>query len=297
MKKKSFKMNKKIIGIVVAFIVGCIYIISSYKGFFILEEGFNQLDYLILNILGDSILVGLVTYLSTKSISLYISKKEFERNNKISVSINEKSKKIYNYAEFLKSYNKSNLYFCLSTEDREIVEYVYKRYQVFESIFDKNSLNNKQLQNILNFPFVSRLIVFEKSFTKWENLINDTQKTSDVKLLNTILNDKDYENFEKFSNILNKIKYFEIVNLNSVQSCVLLITAEGRVVNKISCLPNTTYEIYMYFKEEKWVQFIGFKKNYEGEEEAEKIMGFRYSNKLGDTKPAQITLDDYIKIE
>ena len=47
------------------------------------HEGFNELDYLMLNIFGDGIIVGIVTYFSTKLISIQISKNEFNRYNKI----------------------------------------------------------------------------------------------------------------------------------------------------------------------------------------------------------------------
>ena len=56
-------------------------------------------------------LVGIVIHISSKSISTNISKKEFERNNKINVAINEHRNKIMDYEMFMNLYNNSNVFF------------------------------------------------------------------------------------------------------------------------------------------------------------------------------------------
>ena len=72
-------MNKKYkLFLIISLLILLIIIMSfSYYGIWFFTENFNELDYLILNILGDTILVGIVTHISSKNISTSISKKEF----------------------------------------------------------------------------------------------------------------------------------------------------------------------------------------------------------------------------
>ena len=60
-----------------------------------------------MNIIGDTILVGIVTHISSKNISTYISKKEFDRNNKINITVNKSRNSIINYETFMDFYLKS----------------------------------------------------------------------------------------------------------------------------------------------------------------------------------------------
>ena len=88
-------MNKKrkIIIYSIAIIVLILYLTFSYHGILFFTKAYNGLDYVIFNVLGDAILVGITTFISTKYISVYISKKEFDRNNQININIQEKINK------------------------------------------------------------------------------------------------------------------------------------------------------------------------------------------------------------
>lgn len=292
-------LGKRIFSICCVTIFVLLYFVISYKGLFIFEEKFNELDFLIFNITGDALLVGIITYISTKSISLYISKKEFERNNKLDVNVLEKNHSLFNFNTFLNTYGTSNNYFGLSNEDRKIIEYVSKKYHVLKVILNEACINDLMIENILNFPFVSSYIAKGNFIDNWKNLIESCAKGKgkrNVNLLKTVISNEDFEPFDRFSKIIGKIKYFEIVNMNSLQSCTLLVTADNMVVNKISCLPNTVYGLYVYFDEEKWINFIGFNYDYNGKEEATKLVSFKYNNKPYVSKPAHIDLEKYIKV-
>jgi len=290
---------KIILFVLFIFIVLFVYFLMSYKGFWIFETGFNELDYLIFNLIGDAFLVGIVTYISTKSISFLISKKEFARSNKLDVNVVEKNHALYNFIEFIESYGNSNCYFGLSNEDRKVVEYVYKKYQIFDVVLNKAYLDDRELENIMNFPFVSNYIVKGTFVDNWKKMFKELavgKSKENIKLLKCLISDKDYIYFERFSVIIGKIKFFEIVNINSNSGCTLLVTANDMVINKISCLPNSTYKLYVYFDDEKWIQFIGFSYDYDGKSEATNLVGFKYSNELIDFKPAHIDLSKYIKV-
>lgn len=96
--------------------------------FVFFTEKFNEFDYLILNILGDAILVGIVTHISSKNISTFISKKEFDRNNKINITINKSRTSMINYLEFMTAYENSDIFFAIDENDREILNKTYKLY-------------------------------------------------------------------------------------------------------------------------------------------------------------------------
>ena len=61
-------------------------------------------------------MVGIVTYFSTMKVSNFISKKEFERNNKINVSINSRLNNIVDYKSFMELYNNSDVFFAIDEE-------------------------------------------------------------------------------------------------------------------------------------------------------------------------------------
>lgn len=291
--------KKRIFVICTIFAMILLYLIVSYKGLFIFEPNFNDLDYLIFNITGDAILVGIITYFSTKSISLEISRKEFKRNNKLDVNVLEKNHSLFDFNIFLNTYGTSNNYFGLSSEDQKIIEYVYKKYHVFSAILNKEYLNNLTLENVLNFPFISSYIVKGNFIDNWKEMLKECavgKNKRKIELLKSLISEEDFKYFERFSKIIGKIKYFEITNLNSLQSCTLLITADDMVINKISCLSNMIYGLYVYFDEEKWINFIGFNYDYDGNEQATKLVSFKYNNGLHDSKPSDITLEKHKKI-
>jgi hypothetical protein len=52
----------KFIILIVMFILGSTYLICTFKGYLFFAKGYGDLDLLILEIIGNSILVGIVTY-------------------------------------------------------------------------------------------------------------------------------------------------------------------------------------------------------------------------------------------
>ena len=129
MKKKN--ITYKYISLILILLIIILVTLLSYNGLFFFNKGFNDLDYLIMNIIGDTILVGIVTHISSKNISTYISKKEFDRNNKINITVNKSRNSIINYATFMELYKNNNVYFVVTESDRKIIDYVYKLYDCF----------------------------------------------------------------------------------------------------------------------------------------------------------------------
>ena len=294
-------MNKKrkIIICSIGIIALILYLIFSYYGVLFFTKGYNGLDYVIFNVLGDAILVGITTFISTKYISVYISKKEFDRNNQINLNIQEKRHTLYNCEKFLEIYSDSNLYFGMKQKDIDVIEYVYKKYNAFSVVLNRANINDRMVENILNYPFVCSFITKGKFIDTWKEMIdtfNVKECKKNVELLKALIKDEDYDYFERFSEIVNKIKYYEIENINSIQSCMALVTANKRVIAKISCNSNEKYGLYLYFDEDTQIEFIGFNHNYEGEEECTNLMGFKYTNNKEKTTPAVIELEKYIKI-
>ena len=86
MKKKKSKGNTCKIGLLVLLLINTITIlILSYDGLLFFTKGFNDFDFLIFNILGNAILVGIATHISSKNKSLFVSKKDFDRNKKLTL--------------------------------------------------------------------------------------------------------------------------------------------------------------------------------------------------------------------
>lgn len=288
-KEKSFLIVYLLISAILVFIYFCV----SYYGFFIFCEGFNELDYLFFNIIGDAILVGITTYISTKSISLFLSKKEFERNSKLVINIFEKSHSLYNFRTFLDNYSNSNFYFVLSESDKKIVNYVYKKYQLFESVLNKAYESDDALKNILNLPFTAQFISgdFKKN---WKDLIKNTCKgksKNNINLFKTLICEDDYEIFERFSLIMMRIKFFEISNVCQ-NGCTLLICIGNNIISKFSCLSNNLYGVYMYFDAETKIKFTGFSYDYNNKKIAVDLLNCKYCNNVEEV--ANITLEDYI---
>ena len=69
-KLKTYKYKIILLGLIITFIIIAL---LSYNGLLFFTSGFNDLDFLVFNILGDALLVGIVTHISSKNISLFIS--------------------------------------------------------------------------------------------------------------------------------------------------------------------------------------------------------------------------------
>lgn len=119
-------INYKSLLLILLFVVIIIFGILSYNDLLFFTSGFNNFDFLLFNIIGDALLVGIVTHISSKNISLSISKKEFDRNNKINVTINKSRNEIINYETFMNIYKNNDICFAMSESDRKIIDYIYK---------------------------------------------------------------------------------------------------------------------------------------------------------------------------
>lgn len=211
-----------------------IILILSYLGVSFFTKGFNKFDYLLLNVLGDALLVGIVTHISSKTISMYISKKEFERNNKINITLNKNRNGIINYNDFMSLYQNKDVYFLMNESDKRIIEYVYKLYDCFLSIMKCEGVEKQLLDTLLNLPFCIDFIENNDIPDSYNGIIKkiDSHKRFDnISILKEVLsNEKDIKRLEKFSNIMSNIKHYEIANLNCVEGNQLLITA-----NPLAC--------------------------------------------------------------
>ena len=272
----------------------------SYTGVLFFNKGLGSLDYLFLNIIGDAILVGIITYISSKSISVYISRKEFDRRNKICISVNEIRNNISNYNRFIDAFENSTIFFSLDEKEKEIINYVYDFYIKFLNIIVCKDTEKQLFDIILNIPFI--IDAFEdnsvkESFNEILKKFDKQGEFNNISILKVLISKKDIDMLQKFSDIIRHIKHFKVTNLNSSEGCQLLVTADKRVECKISCLPSQSYELYMYYNKEHFIDIIAFSFDFDQKEYASNIYGFKYSNNKDKSKPANINLSNFINIK
>ena len=275
-------------------------IVLSYKGLLFFNSGFNEFDYLMLNILGDAILVGIVTHISSKNIALYISKKEFDRNSKINITINQSRNSIINYEWFMRVYEDQESYFALEDGDQKTVDYIYKLYDCLLNTLKCEGTEKQLLDTILNIPFFFKYYEDEDITESYKEIIakfDSKKRFNNISILKEILKDEDIKKLQDFSKIILDIKHYTIINLNNVEGCQLLITTDSKVACKIPCLPNHSYDLYMYYNSEHWIETLAFSFDFDSKEYATKLSGFKYSNDIEKIKPISINLEDYINIK
>lgn len=124
-----------------------------YNGLLFFNKGFNELDYLVFNILGNALLIGIVTHISTKYIPLLISKK-FDKNNKINITFNKSRNNIINIEMFVNVYENDKSYFSMGKENKKIIDYVYNLYDYFLKALKLEGVEKQSLDNILNILFL-----------------------------------------------------------------------------------------------------------------------------------------------
>ena len=296
-------MNKKLLKyliIILILIFIAILLLFSYNGFLFFNKGFNELDYLIFNILGNALLVGIVTHISTKYISLLISKKEFNRNNKLNITINKSRNNIINFETFMNVYENDKSYFSVDKENQKIIDYVYKLYDCFLKTLKCEGVEKQLFDTILNIPFFIKYYDDENIEECYEEIIKEfdpKKKYNNISILKELLKKEDIKKIAKFSNIILHTKHYIITNLNNLEGCQLLITADNMVSCKIPCLPNNTYDVFIYYDSECWINSIAFSFDYDSKEYATNLCGFKYTNLEEEFKPAHINLKEYIKIK
>lgn len=301
MNRKKFKKHKYNIILVILIIIFII-IISwlSYKGLLFFNEGFNDLDFLLFNILGDALLVGIVTHISSKNISLFISKKEFGRNNKINITINKSRNEIINYETFMNIYRNNDVYFAMSESDRKVIDYIYKLYDCFLNTLMCEGVEKQLLDTLLNIPFFFKYYEDENIEDSYEEIIkkfDPNKRFNNISILKELLTKEDIKKLSHFSNIILNCKHYVITNLNNVEGCQLLATSDNIVACKIPCLPNHTYDVFMYYNSDHWIDFMAFSFDYDSKEYVTNLSGFKYSNNEENIKPAKINLNDFIIVK
>lgn len=274
--------------------------IMSYQGLLFFYPGVNDLDYLILNVLSDALLVGIVTHISSKNIALYISRKEFDRNNKINITVNESRNSIINYETFMNIYENNDSFFAVEKKEMETFDYIYKLYDHFLKTLKCDGTEKQLLDTILNIPFFIKYYDDNNVIECYREILekfDPKSKYNNISILKELISEEDIKQIQKFSNIILYIKHYTIINLNNVEGCQLLIIADNKVVSKIPCLPSHSYDMYMYFDKEHWIDNITFTYDFDSKEYATNILSFKYSNSDEKLKPAKITLKDYINIK
>lgn len=292
--------KKNILLLSIAIILFIVVLVFSYTGIFFFNTGLGSLDYLFFNIIGDAVLVGVTTYISSKSISTYISRKEFDRRNMISVSVSEVRNNISNYKKFIEIYENTNTFFSLDQKHKNIIDYVYDFYVRIINIVLCKDTEKHIFDIILNIPFY--IDTFEDNSVKecYEEILKDFDKTgkyNNISILKDLVKEKDIEMLQNFSSIICNIKHLNITNLNSTEGCQLLVTADKRVECKMAILPSQSYEIYMYYNKNHFIEVIAFSFDLDQKEYASNVYGFKYSNDKEKSKPISINLSDYITIK
>lgn len=292
--------NSKIILLILVFLIIIIITILSYNGLLFFKTGFNDLDFLFFNILGDAILVGVVTHISSKNISLFISKKEFDRNNKINITINKSRNEIVNFKTFMDTYENNNAFFAVNESDRKVIDYVYKLYDCFLNTLMCDGVEKQLLDTLLNMPFLFNYYADENIKDSYEETIkkfDPKKRFNNISILKELLTKEDIIKLSRFSNIILNSKHYIITNLNNIEGCQLLVTSDNIVACKIPCLPNNTYDIFMHYDEDHWIDFLAFSFDYDSKEYVTNLSGFKYSNNQEIIKPIKINLKDFINIK
>ena len=101
-----------------------------------------------------------------------------------------------------------------------------------------------------------------------------------------LLTKEDIKKLSRFSNIILNCKHYVITNLNNVEGCQLLATSDNILACKIPCLPNHTYDIFMYYTSDHWINFMAFSFDYDSKEYVTNLSGFKYTNNEENMKPA-----------
>lgn len=301
MNNENMKNNSyKIILLILVFAIIIIISIASHNGLLFFKSGFNDLDFLFFNILGDAILVGIVTHISSKNISLFISKKDFERNNKINITINKSRNNIINFETFMNTYENNDVFFAVSESDRKVIDYVYKLYDCFLNTLVCEGVEKQLLDTLLNIPFFFKYYADENIEDSYDEIIkkfDPKKRFNNISILKELLTKEDIIKLVQFSNIILNSKHYIITNLNNIEGCQLLVTSDNIVACKIPCLPNHTYDIFMYYDCDHWIDFLAFSFDYDSKEYATNLLGFKYSDNEENIKPAKINLKDFINIK
>ena len=205
-----------------------------------------------------------------------------------------------NYQQFMNEYANVDVFWALEDSDRELLEKIYRLYDFLLKTFPCTDVEKQLLDNILNIPFVFDYYEDENIVECYNDILENFDKEKqfgNLSLIKKILKENVLKDIERFSKIIINLKKHEIINLNNVEGCQLLVTTDNIVACKIACLPNNKYTLFSYYDKEHYMNFLAFSFDYDSKEYATNILGMKYSNDDDKFKPANINLNDFIEVK
>lgn len=285
-------MKKVKVAICLILLIIVIYFICSYIGILFFTKGFGTIDIVLLEVVGNSLIVGIVTYFSTKFVSEYLQEKEFNRNNIIELEHEKTQFKIVNYNMFLDICINNSVFFEMDKEDKEIIESAFQKYLEWDSIIKTGNKDYKKEIAFINLPFIISLLKSDINFYEfWKEAYED--RVAKKENIFTI-SDEDFNVFTKFVNILSNLRFYNLRNLSKDNISRGIILGNGIVISKFSLFPNQNKILGYFYKKDIDVEILVFYHDYNGKEKYENVMGFKYQV-IENSVPAHIDLDSLTK--
>lgn len=284
--------NKILILMLILLIITIIYFICSYLGVFFFTNGIGTIDIVLLEIIGNSLIVGIVTYFSTKLISEYLQEKEFNRNNIVEIEHEKTSYKIVNYEMFLDIYIKNLVIFEMDEKNKDVLEKVFQKYLEWDSIIKNSNKDYKKEITFINLPFICSLLKTQINFYDMWKELYDKRLTNKENIFT--LSDEDFSLFTQFVNILSNLRFYNLRNLSKSNIARGIILGNNRVISKFSLFPNQNNILGYFYEEDLNIEILVFYHDYKGKEKYENIMGFKYQV-VENNIPANIDLESLMK--
>ena len=283
------KKNKKyIVSFIFILIIVIFYFLCSYLGWIFFTKGFGTIDIVLLEIVGNSLIVGIVTYFSTKFISEYLQEKDFDRNNIIEIEHEKTSYKIVNYEMFLNAYLNNEINFHMDLKNKDIIDKIFQKYLKWDCTIKNGTKNYKSEIAFINLPFIYSLIDDKRDFcTVWKE-IYDERVSKKINVFT--LSDEDFILFSQFVKILSNLRFYNLRNLSKSNIARGIILGNNIVISKFSLFPNQNRILGYFYEKDINIEILVFYKDYNGNEKYNNIMGFRYQV-VENNYPANINLD------
>lgn len=277
-----------IITISILIVIIIIYFMCSYLGLLFFSKGFGTIDIVLLEIIGNSFIVGIVTHFSTKFISEYLQEKEFNRNNIVEIEHEKTSYKIVNYEMFLDAYLNNQVVFHMDEKNKEVIDKVFQKYLGWDSVIKNGIKDYKAEIAFINLPFIYSILEGQSDFyTIWKEAYND--RVSKGKNIFT-LSDEDFILFSQFVKILSNLRFYNLRNLSKNNIARGIILGNNIVISKFSLFPNQNDVLGYFYEKDMNIEILVFYTDYNGKEKYNNIMGFKYQV-TENRQPANIDLD------
>ncbi len=284
----------KRVKIIVSLILICIigYFSCSYIGALFFTKGFGVIDIALLEVVGNSFIVGIVTYFSTKFISEYLQEKEFNRNNIIEIEHEKTQFKIVNYNMFLDICINNSVIFEMDKENMEIIEKFFQKYLEWDSIIKTGNKDYKKEIAFINIPFIISLSKTKIHFYEFWKEAYDERVANKENIFT--ISDEDFNVFSKFVNILSNLRFYNLRNLSKENIARGIILGNSVVISKFSLFPNQNKILCYFYENDINIEILVFYRDYKGKEKYENVMGFKYQA-IENNVPANIDLDSLMK--